>query len=87
MYDRSACMQTDADAQWACCMLFKGATCQVPDDWKVEHKRLQQELKAKNQKEVLQKQLQVLSTACKQMHGVSTASLPVTCSRLALALL
>jgi len=51
--------QGEKDSYWACFMLFEGASCQLPDDWKLEQRRLQQEVAARQQQQALQSKQQV----------------------------
>ncbi|DBA75057.1 TPA: hypothetical protein ACH3X1_010392 [Trebouxia sp. C0004] len=50
--------QGEKDSYWACSMLFEGASCQLPDDWKLEQRRLQQEVAARQQQQALQSKQQ-----------------------------
>ncbi len=64
--------QGEEDAHWACSMLFKGATCQLPDDWKLEQRRLQRQMLAKQQVQALQlKQQACCCTHCFK-HAIHT---------------
>ena len=51
--------QGEEDSYWACSMLFEGASCQLPDDWKLEQRRLQQDVAARQQQQALKSKQQV----------------------------
>ncbi len=51
--------QREEDSHWACSMLFEGASCQLPDDWKLEQRQLQQAAAARQQQQALLSKQQV----------------------------
>ena len=51
--------QQEEESYWSCSMLFEGASCQLPDDWKLEQRRLQQAVAARQQQQALLSKQQV----------------------------